>query len=142
MRQPSTWISAVVTLVCGGLLGLLTTVAHRAVWTIGGWPAPIGIVLGALGAVAFVGACRLLWDGRIPAVGAALGVILAPGVLVLMPDVAVFYGQGGFDAIDAWWTFLPDVLVLAVVLWPAGRPMSASADRIEGPANAHPGDRQ
>lgn len=122
MRQPSNWVSAVITLVCGGLLGLLATVAHRASWTVAGWPAPIGLILGAIAAVAFVGGCRLLWESRIPAVGAALGVLLAQGVVTLVSGAGAFYDTTtGFDGIDALWTFVPAVLVAAIVVWPARR---------------------
>ena len=143
MRQPSNWISGIITLLCGGLLGLLMTVAHRATWTVAGWPLPVGIVLGVLGALAFATACRLLWESRIPAAGAAVGVVLAQGVVALLPGGAVFYRADGFDAIDGLWAFLPGLLVIAAVVWPSGRrPVSAGADRIKGPVHVHPGDPQ
>ncbi len=105
---------------CGAALGLIFTVAHRATTPLWGIDFPYGIVLGVLAAAAVVGAMRLLWESRLPAVGAAVG--FAVGILAL-----AFGGVGGgvIVANDGWgWTWvLLAVLTLAVgLVWPDGWP--------------------
>ena len=64
-----------VTLVCGVVLGFVLTVAHRATAVLGGWDAPIGLILGLVAAIALLIGCRLLWEHRLPTAAAAIGLV-------------------------------------------------------------------
>ena len=121
MGQLSTWISAVIAFVCGGLLGILATVAHRATAVIGSATVPIGLVLGLVAVFALVVGCRLLWEHRLPALGAGLGIVIAE---IMIAE----NGQGLFLAADALtmaWLVAPAVLAAVIVVWPHRRPAGA-----------------
>ncbi len=109
-------IAAVIAGVCGAALGILFTVAHRATVEVLGFDFPYGIVLGVLAVIAFLVAMRLLWDGRWPAVGGAVGLVAALGLMS-------FRGAGGSvivvsDAFGWTWLIVPTALSVIAVVWP------------------------
>jgi hypothetical protein len=125
MRQPSNWISAVVTLVCGVVLGFVLTIAHRAVAPLGDWSAPLGLILGLVAASALLVGCRLLWEHRLPTAAAAIGLVATQFVVMLQPGVETFFAAD-FDVTDGIWTIGPAVVAILVLLWPE-RPESRPA---------------
>jgi len=127
MRSPSTWIGAVFALACGGVLGFVLTIAHRAAVVVAGATVPTGLLLGLVSIGAFLAALRVLEPGRIPALGGALGVVGA--VLVLATQ-----GLGGRvvvadEPIGYAWLLGALVVSAGAVVWPRGR--SAARDTME-----------
>jgi len=120
MRQASNWISAVVTLVGGLLLGFVLTVAHRATAHVGDWTAPIGLVLGLVAAAALIVGSRLLWEHRLPTAAAAIGFVVAQFVVMLQPGAQTFFAVD-FDAVDVVWTIAPAAIGILALLWPERR---------------------
>jgi len=123
MGQLSTWISAVIALVCGVLLGIITTIAHRASALIGDWTAPMGLILGLVAVLALVLGCRLLWEHRLPALGAGIGVVVAE-IFVAQAGRALFLAD---DAVTRTWLIAPALLAALIVVWPVRR--AAPPDR-------------
>jgi hypothetical protein len=124
VQRVLTLISASIAAACGAVLAILFTVAHRATVAMLGIDVPYGIAAGLVSIIAFLIAMRLLWDTRWPAIGAAIGVVGAVGILT-------FVGVGGTVIVgnDAFgWTWLvTSVLVSAVIVaWPRRRPRRAA----------------
>ncbi len=119
MRQPSNWVSAVFTLLCGGLLGLVFTIAHQATVPIGSWTAPLGLALGILAVAALLVGCRLLWESRIPAAGAGIGIV-ATQLLLSLPSAggSALVTDGTMSLV---WMIVPAPLAAIVIVWPAAR---------------------
>lgn len=114
------WVGAVVAAVFGAALGVLFTVAHDA--TAWFWRAPVGLVLGLLAVAALLGALRLLWETRLPAIGAAVGLIVAVAVVA---SGALAGAVGAADGLLGWlWVIGADVIAVAAVLWPEPRAAS------------------
>ncbi len=129
MRSLSVWIGALVAALCGAAIGLIFTVAHRATVPVLGIAFPYGIVLGVIAVTALVAAMRLLWDVRIPAIGAAVGVVV--GIAVLSSQGA---GGGVVVASDAYgwtWLALPTVAVIVAVLWPRMRGRGGASEDVD-----------
>jgi len=99
-------------LVIGLAVGFVTTFTHRQA-------PPWGLVTGLVVIAALVAGFRLVFDSRIIAGAAALGVVAASGLLMLP-------GAGGTvfviaDPIGYVWAVAPTVLGAAIVLWPRSR---------------------
>ncbi|OJX62293.1 MAG: hypothetical protein BGO95_08140 [Micrococcales bacterium 73-13] len=130
-------VSALVSAACGAALGILFTVAHRATVPVGPIAFPYGIVLGLVSIIAFLIAMRLLWGTRWPAVGGALGVVVAIAVLSFAgPGGSVIVGD---DAYGWTWILAPPLASAAIVAWPRrrrppGPEAQDAAATMEGPA--------
>jgi N-acetyl-1-D-myo-inositol-2-amino-2-deoxy-alpha-D-glucopyranoside deacetylase len=102
-------VAAVFAFAIGGAVGFVTTFTHRQY-------APWGLVAGLVVIAALVTGFRLVFDSRIIAAAAALGVIVATGLLTLP-------GAGGSvfvidDAVGWIWAVGPTLLAVAAVAWP------------------------
>ena len=119
MSRIAIWIGAVIAAACGAAIGVLFTVAHRATASVWGFDLPYGLVLGIVAVVALLAAMRLLWEGRIPAIGAGAGVLAGIAAFA-------FRGAGGGvliadDALGWTWLVVPAAAVVAAILWPRHR---------------------
>lgn len=124
-------VLAIVATVVGALVGLVLTAVHQSTITILGARVPWGIVAALALTTALVLGLRLIYDTRVAAGFASLGVLLmsallataTPGGTVLIPGNVTGY----------IWTFAPVLIVLLVVGWPrVNRQASRSSrDNIE-----------
>lgn len=104
--------AAIFAFAIGVAVGFVTTFTHRQY-------IPWGLVAGLVVIAALVTGFRLVFDSRIIAGAAALGVIVATGLLTLP-------GAGGSvfvidDALGWTWAVAPTVLAVAAVAWPRPR---------------------
>lgn len=132
----STWVASIFALVCGVVLGLLFTIAHRASISIAGLDVPIGIVLGLVAVTAFLTGLRLMWDGRLPALGAAIGIVGTEILLSAQSDGgSVLIADGTVGAV---WLVAPSIIAAIVLAWPRALPRRAG--RIDEPVIHPSGD--
>lgn len=119
------WIAGLLALVCGAMLGVLFTIAHRAQSTIGGVEVPTGFVLGIVAVTCLLIGLRLLSPDRFATVGAALGIVGSIVVLASRNDSgSVLIADGAFGVA---WLIFPAVIAAVVIVWPARRPRRAAA---------------
>jgi N-acetyl-1-D-myo-inositol-2-amino-2-deoxy-alpha-D-glucopyranoside deacetylase len=109
----ATIIASTFAAVIGLGVGLITTFTHRLL-------PPVGLIAGLLIVGALVAGFRLVFDSRIVAAAAALGVLVAVAILALP-------GAGGSvvvaDGIIGYvWVLGTPLIAAAVVLWPGIRP--------------------
>ncbi|AWB89729.1 PIG-L family deacetylase [Salinibacterium hongtaonis] len=108
--------TAVVALAMGAILGVVLTINHQQTWSIGGVAIPIGLIAGLLIITMLLVGFRLVFETRVVALSAAIGVnvIIAvfsqksPGGSVLIPANVM-----GFV-----WAYAPLLIALVVVAWP------------------------
>jgi N-acetyl-1-D-myo-inositol-2-amino-2-deoxy-alpha-D-glucopyranoside deacetylase len=105
-------LAAVFAFAIGVAVGFVTTFTHHQYL-------PWGLVIGLAVIVALITGFRLVFDSRIIAGAAALGLILATGVLMLP-------GAGGSvfvvdDPAGYIWAIAPTLLAVTVVAWPRRR---------------------
>ena len=107
---------AVVALVLGAVIGALGTVAHSILWTVGSADIPVGLVVALAVVVCVLVGLRLVFDHRLPALVAAVGVIAVVNLLstessggsVLIPDTLLAY----------FWVYGPVAIGFIVLAWP------------------------
>ena len=109
-------LTLIASLIGGGVVGLLGTVAQQGVLYIGTFPLPWGIVLALALVVSFLLGMRLFFDSRWPAILGLIGILLVS--LVLMSETA-----GGSILIPAnlWgtiWSAAPGIIGAIIVAWP------------------------
>lgn len=100
----------------GMAVGFVTTFTHRQY-------VPWGLVIGLVVIGALVAGFRLVFDSRVIAAAAAVGVVGATGLLV-------FPGAGGSvfvldDVYGYIWAIAPTLLAVAIVAWPRRSRMEA-----------------
>jgi N-acetyl-1-D-myo-inositol-2-amino-2-deoxy-alpha-D-glucopyranoside deacetylase len=115
----ATVLASIFGIIIGAAVGLVTTFTHHQF-------APWGLVAGLAVIAALLAGFRLVFDSRIIAAAAALGVLLATAALVLIP------GAGGTalvvdDAIGWIWAIAPTVIAVVIVSWPRHAQKSVSA---------------
>jgi len=71
----SSWIGAAASLLVGGVIGILFTFAHHAMWDVGDLSIPIGLILGLIGVGMYLFGLRLLTETRVAAVASGIGVV-------------------------------------------------------------------
>lgn len=106
----------IVALILGAVLGALGTVAHAITLQLGDAAIPTGLIIGLLVVAAVLAGLRLVFDSRVPALSAAIGVIAVVNLLstrsaggsVLIPDTTLAY----------YWVYGPVVLAFLVLAWP------------------------
>jgi len=109
-------ILALVAMLIGGLVGVVLTAVHQSSVMIGGVRIPWGIIAAVALTTALVLGLRLIYDTRVAAGFASLGVLLmsallantTPGGTILIPGNLTGY----------IWTFAPVLIVLIVLGWP------------------------
>ncbi len=119
MGNAVAWFGALVALVAGAVVGAVFTVAHDATTTIGGAQVQLGLILGLAAVVAFLAGLRLVWIGRLPAIGGALGLLAAIWYVAFGAP-----GHGSLDFSDrfGWvWLYGPLLVALVAIAWPRGR---------------------
>lgn len=101
--------ASVLALVIGAVAGAIGTAAHQAI-------PPFGLILALVMVACLLGGLRILFESRLVAAAAAVGVLGA---------VAMFAGSGpgGSVLVPAsdpgyWWTFGPAVAAFVVLAWP------------------------
>ena len=118
MGSAVAWFGAVVAFVAGVVIGVVFTVAHGAAQLVGGQPWPVGTILGLAAVVAFLAGLRLVWIGRLPAIGGAVGLLAAIWYTA--------FGAPGHSALDfsdkvGWvWLYAPLLAAVVAVGWPRG----------------------
>jgi N-acetyl-1-D-myo-inositol-2-amino-2-deoxy-alpha-D-glucopyranoside deacetylase len=111
-KPPGVWpklAASVLALVTGALAGAIGTATHQSI-------PPFGVALALVMVVCLLGGFRILFDSRLAAAAAAVGVLGAvamfsgsgPGGSVLVPATGLGY----------WWTFGPAVTAFIVLAWP------------------------
>jgi N-acetyl-1-D-myo-inositol-2-amino-2-deoxy-alpha-D-glucopyranoside deacetylase len=115
----ATVLASIFGIIIGAAVGLVTTFTHHQI-------APWGLVAGLAVVAALIAGFRLVFDSRIIAAAAALGVLLATATLVLIP------GAGGSavivdDAIGWIWAIAPTAIAVVIVGWPRRAQKSVSA---------------
>jgi hypothetical protein len=118
-------VSSVFALLVGLVVGVITTFTHHQFL-------PWGLISGLLVVVAMVTGFRLVFDSRVVAAAAALGVVVASGILTLP-------GAGGTvltvtDPPGWMWAIGPTVLSVIALAWP--RPRSRPATSVGAVAAA------
>ncbi len=112
----------------GGLVaGLLGTVIHQAVWYIGGFPIPWGMVLALALVTAYLLGLRWVNESRWPATLGLIGIGLS---------MIIFVGEtaGGSILVPSnlfgnMWSIAPALIGIGVVAWPRlQRPAKPSAN--------------
>jgi len=124
-------VLALVSLVVGSLVGLVLTAVHQSAITVAGVRVPWGIVAAVVLVTALVLGLRLIYDTRVGAGFASLGVLVVSAILsTVMPGGTVLIPANVAGYV---WTFAPVLIVLLVLGWPrVNRQVSlASRDSIE-----------
>ena len=116
-------VSSVIALVLGGFVGAMLTVTHQATTQIGAIAVPWGIIAAVVLAAALLVGLRLVFESRIVAGFAAIGLLGVVAVLSVK-------GAGGSILVPGnvagyIWTFAPAVIALLVLAWPRVRRSSA-----------------
>lgn len=109
-------LTLVASLVGGGVVGLLGTVAQQGVFYLGSFPLPWGVVLAMGIVISFLLGLRLFFESRWPSIVGLIGVLLVS--LVLMSET-----PGGSILIPAnlWgtiWSAAPGIIGAIIVAWP------------------------
>ena len=112
MGLTATIIASAFAAVIGAGVGVITTFTHRQL-------PPIGIIAGLAIVAALIAGFRLVFDSRIIAGAAALGVLFAIAALALPGaggSVVVADGVLGYV-----WVLGAPLIAVAVLLWPGSR---------------------
>lgn len=118
---------AFLSLVLGALVGLVLTAVHQSAFTIGDARIPWGIVASVTLVTALILGLRLIYDTRVAAGFASLGVLLMSALLAaVMPGGTILIPANVAGYV---WTFAPVVVVLVVVGWPRVNRQVSSASR-------------
>ncbi|MBH0131253.1 PIG-L family deacetylase [Salinibacterium sp. NK8237] len=120
-------VLALVSLALGGLVGLVLTAVHQSAFTIGSVRIPWGIVVSVTLVTALILGLRLIYDTRVAAGFASLGVLVMSALLAaVMPggNILIPANIAGYV-----WTFAPVLVVLIVVGWPRVNRQVSSASR-------------
>jgi N-acetyl-1-D-myo-inositol-2-amino-2-deoxy-alpha-D-glucopyranoside deacetylase len=129
---PSRIASALLAVVLGGFVGATLTVAHQATVSVAGVSVPWGIIAGVLITAALLVGLRLVFETRVVAACAAVGLLAASAFLALATtggSILVPASIAGYI-----WTFTPVAISVLVLGWPFGRrrPSALAAkDKIE-----------
>ncbi|QYH37235.1 PIG-L family deacetylase [Salinibacterium sp. M195] len=124
-------VLAVASTAVGALVGLVLTAVHQSAITILGARIPWGIIAALALTTALVLGLRLIYDTRVAASFASLGVLLMSALLAMsMPGGTILIPA---NVVGYVWTFAPVLIVLLVVGWPrVNRQASMSSrDNIE-----------
>ncbi|MBH0054627.1 PIG-L family deacetylase [Salinibacterium sp. SWN139] len=120
-------ILALVSLALGALVGLVLTAVHQSTFTIGDVRVPWGIVVSVTLVTALILGLRLIYDTRVAAGFASLGVLAMSAVLAAaMPGGTILIPANVAGYV---WTFAPVLVVLIVVGWPRVNRQVSSASR-------------
>lgn len=111
-------VGAVSCLVLGAAAGVIGTFAHQSVWTILGLRLPLGLVAALLAVACLVAGLRLALDSRLYPGLAAVGVLVAAGVLALPGPSGSALLPANFAGYG--WTAGPAVISALVLAWPRG----------------------
>jgi N-acetyl-1-D-myo-inositol-2-amino-2-deoxy-alpha-D-glucopyranoside deacetylase len=115
----------IASLIGGGVVGLLGTVAQQGVLSIGTFPLPWGLTLALALVVTYLIGLRLVVESRWPSVLGLIGILAV--TLILLGETA-----GGSILIPAnlWgtiWSAAPGVIGAIVVAWPRLRRRASPA---------------
>jgi N-acetyl-1-D-myo-inositol-2-amino-2-deoxy-alpha-D-glucopyranoside deacetylase len=108
----ATIVASVFAAIIGVAVGIITTFTHRQL-------PPLGLIAGLLIVGALIAGFRLVFESRIVAGAAALGVLLAVAVLALPGaggSVVVADGILGYA-----WVLGTPAIAAAVIVWPGNR---------------------
>ncbi|MBH0110582.1 PIG-L family deacetylase [Salinibacterium sp. NG22] len=120
-------ILALVSLALGALVGLVLTAVHQSAFTIGNVRVPWGIVVSVTLVTALILGLRLIYDTRVAAGFASLGVLVMSAILATaMPGGTILIPANVAGYV---WTFAPVLVVLIVVGWPRVNRQVSSASR-------------
>ncbi|MBH0117614.1 PIG-L family deacetylase [Salinibacterium sp. NG253] len=120
-------ILALVSLALGALVGLVLTAVHQSTFTIGDVRVPWGIVVSVTLVTALILGLRLIYDTRVAAGFASLGVLAMSALLAAaMPGGTILIPANVAGYV---WTFAPVLVVLIVVGWPRVNRQVSSASR-------------
>ncbi|BDZ44599.1 DUF6113 family protein [Naasia aerilata] len=105
-------------LVLGAATGVIGTFAHQSGWTLLGARLPVGLVAALLAVACLVAGLRLALDSRLYAGLAAVGILVAIGVLALPGPSGSALLPANFAGYG--WTLGPAVISALVLAWPRG----------------------
>ncbi|MEL0627256.1 PIG-L family deacetylase [Salinibacterium amurskyense] len=118
---------AFLSLVLGALVGVVLTAVHQSSFTIGAARIPWGIVASVTLVTALILGLRLIYDTRVAAGFASLGVLLMSALLAnVMPGGTILIPANTAGYV---WTFAPVLVVLIIVGWPRVNRQVSSASR-------------
>lgn len=118
---------AFLSLVLGALVGVVLTAVHQSSFTIGDARIPWGIVASVTLVTALILGLRLIYDTRVAAGFASLGVLLMSALLAnVMPGGTILIPANTAGYV---WTFAPVLVVLIIVGWPRVNRQVSSASR-------------
>jgi len=142
-RRPAfPWQEGLCGLVGGAIVGLFGTLQHMNSLQLGGIALPLGLAAALLSVVALMLGCRLVTEGRVATIGAAIGMVVVillaslkgPGGAVLIPD------SDTSPVLSPIWVYAAPLLAVIAVLWPvpaghartrAGAGIANEANRLE-----------
>ena len=132
---PSRVSALVVATLLGGFAGLTLTVAHQATVAVGPLVVPWGISAAVLVTAAILAGLRLVFETRIVAGCAAVGLLGASALLAIQTSggsVLVPANAAGYT-----WTYAPVIIAGVVLAWPrlAGAAYSIRRGNIEASAS-------
>ena len=114
-------------LVLGALVGVVLTAVHQSSFMIGDARIPWGIVASVTLVAALILGLRLIYDTRVAAGFASLGVLLMSALLAnVMPGGTILIPANVAGYV---WTFAPVLVVLIIVGWPRVNRQVTSASR-------------
>ncbi|MBH0010082.1 PIG-L family deacetylase [Salinibacterium sp. SWN1162] len=120
-------ILALVSLVLGALVGVVLTAVHQSTFALGDVRIPWGVVVSVTLVTALILGLRLIYDTRVAAGFASLGVLVMSAVLAsVMPGGTILIPANTAGYV---WTFAPVLVVLIVVGWPRVNRQVSSASR-------------
>ncbi|MBX3098366.1 MAG: PIG-L family deacetylase [Salinibacterium sp.] len=114
-------VARIVTVTVAAALGLfagaLLTAAHQASVTIAGVPVPWGVIAALLIVVALLVGLRYVFESRVVALAAGVGVLIASGLLALQSGGSPIFVPG--NVVSYLWIFGPVLLGTVVLTWPS-----------------------
>jgi hypothetical protein len=104
----------------GGAMGFVLTFTHRQYLVeIGSVTLPLGLVGGLAIVAALLAGMRLAFGERLTPIGAAAGLLVGAGILVLPGNNGSLYLED--DPLGYIWVLAPTVLAIVIIGWPERR---------------------
>lgn len=109
-------LAAAAALVVGAVFGLLGTIAHQSVISLGPVTIPIGLVLALVGVSALLVGLRLVLGDRMVVLACAIGMLVTIFVLSLRSTGGSVLIPAGLPG--TLWTIVPTLVATFVLAWP------------------------
>jgi N-acetyl-1-D-myo-inositol-2-amino-2-deoxy-alpha-D-glucopyranoside deacetylase len=129
-------VTGILMLVVGAVSGAVLTLVHQATVPIAGTVVPWGAIVALAITAALLAGLRIVSPTRIPALGAALGLLVTNALLALPTaggSVLVQANLAGYA-----WTFGPVLIAVVVLGWPRLPARRENRMDVENPKGADP----